>query len=462
MKKNHAYSRRILPGIICLSFVLGAAFWGGLSLSGQTAPAPEPEKIVIHAGRMIEPALKQVREKVSIVIQGEKIMAVEDGFISLPNVRIIDLSGATVLPGLIDGHKHLTMGSSSSNAYEEAMTSTAADSAFVAVKNCRVTLLDGFTGIRDVGASDNVDIALKKAIAKGVVAGPRVWVSGVPISPTGGHFDPANGVSPDITNPNWGASIVDGPDGMWRAIRLRHRDGADLIKIMPSGGVSSPGDDPKLQLMTDAEIKAAIDAAHSLGMKIAAHAHGKAAIDACVRFGIDSIEHGTYADEESMALMKERGVYLVPTVYVTRMVMEKISTTPEIYPPYLREKMKVVAPIIQAMFTKAAKMGVKIAFGTDTSGNFRTGSPALELTEMVRLGMAPMDAIAAATSSAADLIGVPGQIGTLQPGAFADVIAVSGDPLKDIAELERVRFVMKGGVVYKENGRETVLIPETK
>ncbi len=460
MKKNNKFSRRVLRGIFCLSLVFGAAFWGGPSLSGQTAAAPE--KIIIHAGRMIEPGLKQVREKVSITIEGDKIAAVEDGFISPADARIIDLSAATVLPGLIDCHKHLTMGLSLPNPYEELMTATSVDSAFQAVANCKITLLDGFTAVRDVGASDNVDIALKKAIGRGVVAGPRAWVSGVPISPTGGHFDPANGVSPDITNPNWGVSIVDSPDGMWRAIRLRHRDGADLIKLMPSGGVSSPGDDPKLQLMTDAEIKAAIDAAHSLGMKIAAHAHGKAAIDACVRFGIDSIEHGTYADEESMALMKERGVYLVPTVYLTRMVMEKISTQPQLYPPYLVAKMKIVAPIIQSMVTNAVKKGVKIAFGTDTSGQFRTGSPALELTEMVRLGMAPMDAIAAATSAAADLIGVPGQIGTLQPGAFADVIAVAGDPLKDIAELERVRFVMKGGVVYKENGRETVLTPETK
>jgi len=459
MKRIPLHSRSLLPGILCLSLVLGAAFWGGPFLSGQTPAAPEPAKIVIHAGRMIEPGLQQVREKVSITIQADKILAIEDGFGSPSNARIIDLSKATVLPGLIDCHKHLTMGNSSR---EEAMAGTSADAAFVAVANCKITLLDGFTSVRDVGASDNVDIALKKAITKGIVAGPRVWVSGVPISPTGGHFDPATGVSPDITNPKWNQSIVDGPEGMWRAIRLRHRDGADLIKIMPSGGVSSMGDDPKLQLMTDAEIKAALEAAHSLGMKVAAHAHGKAAIDACVRFGIDSIEHGTYADEESLTLMKEKGTYLVPTVYVTRMVMNKISTQPQFYPPYLVAKMKVVAPIIQAMFARAAKMGVKIAFGTDTSGSFRTGTPALELTEMVRLGMAPMDAIVSATSAAADLIGVPCQIGTLQPGAFADVIAVAGDPLKNISELERVRFVMKGGVVYKENGRETVLAPETK
>jgi imidazolonepropionase-like amidohydrolase len=207
--------------------------------------------------------------------------------------------------------------------------------------------------------------------------------------------------------------------------------------------------------MANDEIKAVIDTAHSLGMKVAAHAHGKAAIDNCVRLGIDSIEHGTYADQESFALMKEHGTYLVPTVYVAYSLFQTAKQHPEQLPPHIVAKIHAIEPVIQAMFTSANQAGVKIAMGTDSFGNFRGGfTPAKELTEMVRLGMMPMDALAAATVNAADLIGDSQNIGSIEPGKFADIIAVSGDPLKDITELERVGFVMKGGIVYKTNGKE--------
>jgi len=214
--------------------------------------------------------------------------------------------------------------------------------------------------------------------------------------------------------------------------------------------------------MTNDEIKAAIDAAHSLGMKVAAHAHGKEAINNSIRLGIDSIEHGTYADKESFRLMKEHGTYLVPTVYVARQLSELAAARPPKLPPHIIAKIKHIAPVIQTMFAAAVQVGVKIAFGTDSFGNFRTGTPALELTEMVRLGMSPMEAIISATTSAADLIGVPGKIGSIEPDGFADIIAVSGDPLKDITELERVQFVMKGGIVYKANGKEVIVALEAK
>ncbi|MGB9071473.1 MAG: amidohydrolase family protein [Terriglobales bacterium] len=415
----------------------------------------QQKTVVIHAGRMIDTAHKQVRDRVSIVVEGGRISAVPDGFVSSKDAEIIDLSNATVLPGLIDCHKHLTMHLGTGSHFQDLVTENVADSAFYAAANAKTTLLNGFTSVRDVGARDTVDVGLKEAIERELVIGPRIWAAGQIIGPTGGHSDSANGVAQGISSPEWSASIVDSPDQARKSVREHRRSGTDLIKIVPSGGVGSFGDDPKLQLMTNDEIKAVIDTAHSLGMKVAAHAHGKAAIDNCVRLGIDSIEHGTYADQESFALMKEHGTYLVPTVYVAYSLFQTAKQHPEQLPPHIVAKIQAIEPVIQAMFTNANRAGVKIAMGTDSFGNFRGGfTPAKELTEMVRLGMMPMDALAAATVNAADLIGDSQDIGSIEPGKFADIIAISGDPLKDISELERVGFVMKGGIVYKTNGKE--------
>ncbi len=407
---------------------------------------------VIHAGRLIDGTGAAPRTNVSVVIHDDTIASVEDGFISPEGGEVIDLSSATVLPGLIDSHTHITSVASNGQGLVNLVTRTSADSAIAAVGNARRTLLAGFTAIRDCGAGGGVDIALKRAIERGVVPGPRLWVSGTPLGPTGGHSDPSNGLAPDISRPHWSDSVIDSPDEARKAVREHKKYGSDLIKIMPSGGVGSVGDDPALQLMTNEEIEAAISTAHSLGMKVAAHAHGKAAIDNAVRLGVDSIDHGTYADDESRLLMIEHGTYLVPTILVARRLADAARANSGRISASTAAKIVDVEPKILKAFTDAYHAGVKIAMGTDSTGFLPHGENAKELSLMVSLGMKPMDAIVSATTNAADLIGVPDKMGSIRPGRWADIIAVSGDPLADITELERVQFVMKGGVVYRANG----------
>jgi imidazolonepropionase-like amidohydrolase len=332
------------------------------------------------------------------------------------------------------------------------MTRTDADDTIDAVANARATLLAGFTAIRDVGGQTKVVVALKRSIAAGVVPGPRMWVAGTPLGPTGGHGDAANGLDPELEHPGWGDNLIDSPEAARKTVRRLRREGADLIKIMPSGGVMSIGDNPKLQLMADDEIKAVIDTAHSLGMKVAAHAHGKEAIDHTLALGVDSIEHGTYADAESYKLFKAHGAYFVPTLLVGEKVVEHAKAHPEDLNPSTVQKALTVVPYMLKNMHNAYEAGVKIAFGTDTFGMSNHGENAQEFALLVKAGMSPMEAIKAATWNAADLIGDTDDIGTVQPGRYADIIAVNGDPLKDVTTLERVQFVMKGGQVYKAGG----------
>ncbi len=419
---------------------------GAMSLGAGQALAGD---IVIHAGHLIDGVSKEERAQVSILIHDDRVTAVEQGFVTLEGAQVIDLSNATVLPGLIDCHDHITSNFDGGNPIAEAVTRTDFDDAFASVGNARDTLMAGFTTIRDVGARPEVVLALKKAVAKGEIAGPRMFVAGPPLGPTGGHSDPSNGFDPQLHHDGWSDWIVDGPDQGRRIVRKLHQMGADLIKIMPSGGVLSIADDPNLQLMTDEEIKAIIDTAHSLHMKVAAHAHGKQAIDHAVALGVDSIEHGSFADEESYALMKKHGTYLVPTMLVGQTVADIARTHPEQLNPSSAAKALAVVPHMQKNLHDAYTAGVKIAFGTD-QGLAPHGTNAKEFALMVKSGIPPMDAIWAATHNAADLIGDARDIGAVAPGRYADIVAVSGDPLADVTELERVRFVMKGGKVYKQ------------
>lgn len=415
-------------------------------LCAVAAPATAAD-LAVHAGHLIDGVSARPRDKVTIVIRDDRIVAVQDGFTTPPGATVIDLSTATVLPGLIDTHDHLTMEYTGKNPVAERVTTNELDTAFKSVVNVRRTLEAGFTTVRDVGGDTAVTVALKRAIASGRIVGPRLWVAGYPLGPSGGHGDPQNGMREDLDMHGEG-KVIDGPDEAAKIVRQMHRAGVDLIKIMPSGGVLSIGDDPNHTLMTDAEISAVVSTAHSLGIRVAAHAHGQQAIVRAAMLGVDSIEHGSFGDAAAYKAMKEHGTYLVPTLLVADTVVRIAKSHPESLPPSSAKKALEVGPITILNLGKAYRAGVKIAFGTDQSFAPH-GTNAQEFGLMVKAGMTPADAIRAATVNAADLLGASADVGSVQPGRYADLIAVTGDPLADVTTLERVGFVMKGGAVIK-------------
>jgi imidazolonepropionase-like amidohydrolase len=355
------------------------------------------------------------------------------------------------MPGFIDCHIHISSQLPSEvNATEYAVTHTPTDAALLGARFGREMLLQGFTSARDAGGGDET-ASLRDAFAAGTLPGPRLWVALEPLGPTGGHADPSNGFDPAFSYPGWDRGKVDTADEARFRVREHKRRGADLIKMMPSGGIASTGDDPHRMLMTDEEMKAVVDTAHGLGLKVAAHIYPAEAIEHAVRAGVDSVEHGSFADEKAYAEMKAHGTYLVPTLTVYDVFYQAALHHPETLTPGTAPKELANDQIPIANFPNALKAGVKIAYGTDIG----QGDHAREFALMARAGMAPMDEIRAATSSAADLIGASDRIGSIQPGRYADLVAVSGDPLKDVGEFEKVRFVMKGGVVFKRDGAAT-------
>jgi imidazolonepropionase-like amidohydrolase len=417
----------------------------------QTTQKPGSKTVYIRAGHLFDATSDQLRENMVIVVLGDRIQNIGPASgISIPaDATVVDLSHATVLPGLIDCHTHL---GARADRYDEIYNfkDTPLQSAFAAVVNARKTLDAGFTSVRDVGSEPFLAVDLRNSINEGFIPGPRVVASGPAITITGGHGD-LNNFSPQTRVSMFPEerdfAIADGVDQVRHVVRAQVKYGVDVIKILATGGVLSKGDSPGAPQFTFEELKAAADEAHMAGRKIAAHAHGTQGIKNAILAGIDSIEHASLIDDEGIRLAKDRGVYLVMDIYNDDYILGKAVEFG--LPKENVEKEKMVGRLQRENFQKAVKGGAKMAFGTD-AGVYPHGDNAKQFFYMVKFGLTPAQAIRAATSSAADLIGRSKDVGTLEPGKFADVIAVTGDPLQDVRALENVGFVMKGGEVVKD------------
>ena len=432
-----------------LSMKLAAGFALVVAFLATSASARD---VVVHAGALFDGVTDTPRREVSILIQDDRITAVEPGFVKPAGFEIIDLSGQTVMPGFVDCHVHIASKlPNRTNATENWLTHSALDRAFDGAVFVRAMLQQGFTSARDVGGGDDT-VAVRDAINAGKIAGPRLWVSLEPLGPTAGHGDPRNGIDPELSHPGWSSGIVNTPEEARLRVREHRRRGADLIKIMPSGGMASTGDNPRQQLMTDDEMRVAVETAHSLGLKVAAHIYPANAIEAAVRAGVDSVEHGSFATAQTFALMKEHGTYLVPTLTVFEIYYVAARDHPELLTPGTAPKELANDLLPKKNFPLAVKSGVKIAYGTDIG----EGDHTMEFGLMIAGGLTPMKALSAATRNAADLIGATDRIGSIQPGHYADLVATAGDPIADPAQFAHVDFVMKGGVVYRQGGQPTV------
>jgi imidazolonepropionase-like amidohydrolase len=401
----------------------------------------------IQAGRLLaDPASGKVETAKTLVIDGGKVVRIADGYVSEPGGQVIDLKSSFVMPGFIDSHVHLTSQQGPSARMDE-VTLSSADQAMAGARYAKRTLLAGFTTVADLGADNDAIFALRKATANGDVPGPRIIAAGSAISVHGGHGD-VNGLREDVMHVLRPGSVCSGPADCRRAVREQVWLGADIIKITATGGVLSNTAAGLAQQFSDDELAAIVDAAHRMGRRVTAHAHGTDGINAFLKAGGDSIEHGTYLDTESIALFKKNGAYLVPTLEAGDFVARVASGPNNFLTPAQSAKALEAGPKMLDMARRAHAAGVKIAFGTDT-GVSAHGDNAYEFVLLVKAGLTPMEAIQAATVNAADHLQISKDAGALTPGHFADVVAVAGDPLADISVLQKVGFVMKQGVVYK-------------
>ncbi|MDP3855122.1 amidohydrolase family protein [Phenylobacterium sp.] len=401
----------------------------------------------VQAGRvLVDPASGKIETAKTLVVQDGKVTRIADGYVSEPGGVVVDLKDSFVLPGLIDSHVHLT-GEQNPNARLEGVTQSSAVQAMVGARYARRTLMAGFTTVADLGADSQAIFALREATAKGDVVGPRIVASGDAISVHGGHGD-VNGYREDVMHVLRPGSVCSGPDDCRRAVREQVWKGADVIKITATGGVLSNTAAGLGQQFSDEELAAIVDAAHRMGRKVTAHAHGGDGVNAFLKAGGDSIEHGTYLDATSIGLFKKSGAYLVPTLMAGDFVARIAASPGNFFTPSQSAKALEAGPRMLDMARRAHAGGVKIAFGTDT-GVSAHGDNAREFALLVKAGLTPLEAVQSATVVAAEHLGLGAQIGALTPGRAADLIAVQGDPLSDVTVLEKVGFVMKAGVVHK-------------
>jgi imidazolonepropionase-like amidohydrolase len=402
----------------------------------------------IHAGQLLDRPGRPARGPSTIVVSGGRIAEVRDGHVPAPaGAALIDLADRYVLPGLIDSHVHLDSDAGGTAGMIERLTTGDAAAAFRGVANARKTLDAGFTTVRNLGGPPAI-LALRDAIRDGIVPGPRILDAAASLSGTSGHGDATLSLREELHPAIPQDNLCDGAEACRRAVRLQIRRGADVIKMLVTGGVNSPIGAGLGRQMFDDEVKAIVDTAHMYGKKVAVHAHGADGINAALAAGADSIEHGTLLDDESIRLFKRGGAWYVPTLSTVNGYLERIAANPNAYPPEVRAKIDWRIGITGKALQKAVPAGVRIAFGTD-AGVSKHGRNADEFELMVRHGMTPTAALEAATVGAADLLGLAGEIGTIEPGKRADIIAVAGDPIRDVTVLKRVPFVMAAGKVFK-------------
>ena len=425
-----------------LQFGLGAA---ALLMSS----AGWAETTVIHAGRLLDVPGKAPRGPSTVIVENGRILRVEDGFAAAPAAaQVVDLKDKFVLPGLIDSHVHLDSDAGGNAALVEDLTDGVPVKTLRSLANARKTLLAGFTTVRNLGDGSGATMALRDAAARGEIDSPRIVDAGRSISTTSGHMDATLSLAEGLHSAIGQENLCDGPEACRRAVRLQVRRGADVIKIATTGGVNSRIGVGLGAQMFDDEAKAIVEAAHLYGKKVAVHAHGADGINLALRAGAASIEHGTLLDDESIRLFKKNGAYLVPTLSTVNGYVERLAADPNAYSPEVLPKIRYRISITGNNVRKAYPAGVKIAFGTD-AGVSKHGRNADEFEAMVKYGMTPADAIKAATVNAADLLGVASEAGSIEAGKRADIIAVAGDPLRDVTVLKDVAFVMKDGRVVK-------------